>query len=66
MVWEDGGSNPASYPIVPSMLDSLEVKVLYPILMEERVSEAQGRRRETGSKRSAEQTSGDLRHVTGS
>jgi hypothetical protein len=36
VVWEDGGSNPASYPIVPSMFDSLEVKVLFPILMEEK------------------------------
>jgi hypothetical protein len=29
VVWEDGGGDTASYPIVPSMFDSLEVKVLY-------------------------------------
>jgi len=29
VVWEDGEGNLASYPIVPSMFDSLEVKVLF-------------------------------------
>jgi hypothetical protein len=43
---------------VPSMLHSLEVKVLFPAGWRRRDSEAQGRRRETGSEGSVEQTRG--------
>jgi len=38
------------------MIDSLEVKVLYPTWWWWRISEAQGRRREAGSERSVEQS----------
>ena len=41
---------------VPSMTDSLKVKVLYPARWRRRISEAQGRRREAGSEGSAEQS----------
>jgi hypothetical protein len=41
-VWEDGGGNPASYPIVPSMFGSLESESPLPELMEEKVSEFSG------------------------
>ena len=40
---------------VPSMIDSLEVQVLYPARWRRRISEAQGRRREAGSEGSVEQ-----------
>jgi hypothetical protein len=46
---------------VPSMFDSLEVKVLYPSWWRRRVSETQGRRREARSERSVEQTREPLR-----
>ena len=46
----------AAPPRVPSMTDSLEVRVLYPARWRRRVSEAQGRRREAGSEGSAEQS----------
>ena len=41
---------------VPSMIDSLEVQVLYPARWRRRISEAQGRRREAGSEGSVEQS----------
>jgi hypothetical protein len=48
----------AVFLCVPSMIDSLEVEVLYPAWWWWRISEAQGRRHETGSERSVEQSRG--------
>jgi len=45
---------------VPSMIDSLEVKVLYPAWWWRRISKAQGRRREAGSEGSVEQSRGPM------
>ena len=45
---------------VPSMIDSLEVKVFYPAWSWRRISETQGRRREVGSERSVEQNRGPM------
>jgi hypothetical protein len=42
----------------PSMIDSLEVEVLYPASWWRRISKTQGRRREAGSEGSAEQNRG--------
>jgi len=41
---------------VPSMIGSLEVKVLYPAWWWRRISKTQGRRREAGSEGSVEQS----------
>ena len=54
-----GGVEPQGSPLsrcVPSMIDSLEVQVLYPARWRRRISEAQGRRREAGSEGSVEQS----------
>ena len=53
------GGRPSGRPPffgVPSMIDSLEVQVLYPARWRRRISEAQGRRREAGSEGSVEQS----------
>jgi len=55
-----GGASRRPVGCVPSMIDSLEVKVLYPSLMVARISKAQGRRREAGSEGSVEQSRGPI------
>jgi len=50
-----GGFSPAAFCRVPSMFDSLEVKVLFTSWWRRSDSEAQGHRREAGSERSVEQ-----------
>src|SRR5215204_1724937 len=54
------GSATGLFRGVPSLFDSLEVKVLCPSGWRRRVSEAQGRRREAGSEGSVEQNRGPM------
>ena len=55
MVWEDGGGNPASYPMAPGMGTDLEVQVL-PEPDHRNRREAQGRKGDRPSGGSVERT----------
>jgi hypothetical protein len=52
VVWEDGGGNPASYPIVPGMGNNLAVEVRYGGKQRQPLVDGKGVHREVESERS--------------